>query len=126
MSLKPLAEAYERLKERRRRGGLASASQSKSEVTAPERSVKSLSWLEIKLPQDVILNATHDEASRARIFEILILADRVFNDKDQAETWLNRPNTSLSGQKPADLLKDELGAAIVREMLERIDSGIFA
>jgi uncharacterized protein (DUF2384 family) len=32
----------------------------------------------------------------------------------------------LSGQKPADLLKDELGAAIVREMLERIDSGIFA
>jgi len=125
MSMKPLAEAYERLKERRRRGGLASASQSKAEVTAPEPGIEILSWLEIKLPRDV-LKAAHDEASRARLFDIVILADRVFSDKDKAEAWLNRPNTSLSGQKPADLLKDELGAAIVREMLERIDSGIFA
>jgi putative toxin-antitoxin system antitoxin component (TIGR02293 family) len=125
MSMKPLAEAYEKLKERRRRGGLASASQSKAEATVAERDAEILSWLEIKLPRDV-LNVVDDEASRARIFDILILADRVFSDKDKAEAWLNRPNTSLSRQKPADLLKDELGAAIVREMLERIDSGIFA
>jgi len=125
MSMKPLAEAYERLKERRRRGGMAFASESNAEAIAADRSVEILPRLEIKLPRDV-LNIVDDEASRARIFDILILADRVFSDKDKAEAWLNRPNTSLSGQKPADLLKDELGAAVVREMLERIDSGIFA
>jgi uncharacterized protein (DUF2384 family) len=33
---------------------------------------------------------------------------------------------SLGGQVPSDLLKDELGGAVVREMLEQIDHGIFA
>jgi uncharacterized protein (DUF2384 family) len=32
----------------------------------------------------------------------------------------------LSGQKAIDLLKDELGAAVVREKLEQIDHGMFA
>jgi putative toxin-antitoxin system antitoxin component (TIGR02293 family) len=54
------------------------------------------------------------------------LAARVFGDDEKAESWLHRPNTSLSGQKPIDLLKDELGAAVVREMLEQIDHGMFA
>ncbi|HMH99559.1 MAG TPA: MbcA/ParS/Xre antitoxin family protein [Bradyrhizobium sp.] len=50
----------------------------------------------------------------------------MFGDEEKAEAWLHRPNASLSGQKPMDLLKDELGTAVVREMLERIDHGIFA
>jgi putative toxin-antitoxin system antitoxin component (TIGR02293 family) len=54
------------------------------------------------------------------------LADRVFGADEKAETWLHRPNASLSGQRPIELLRDELGAAVVREMLERIDHGIFA
>ncbi len=54
------------------------------------------------------------------------LADRVFGDPKKAEAWLSRPNAALSGQRPSDLLKDELGTAVVREMLERIDQGIFA
>jgi putative toxin-antitoxin system antitoxin component (TIGR02293 family) len=54
------------------------------------------------------------------------LAVRVFGDEGKAESWLHRPNASLSGQKPIDLLKDEFGAAVVREKLEQIDSGMFA
>jgi putative toxin-antitoxin system antitoxin component (TIGR02293 family) len=53
-------------------------------------------------------------------------AARVFGDEAKAESWLHRPNKSLSGQKPIDLSKDELGAAIVREILEQIDHGMFA
>ena len=53
------------------------------------------------------------------------LADRVFGDPKKAEAWLNRPNPAFSGQKPIDLLKDERGAALVREALEQIDHGIF-
>jgi putative toxin-antitoxin system antitoxin component (TIGR02293 family) len=53
-------------------------------------------------------------------------AARVFGDEEKAQNWLHRPNASLSGQKPIDLLKDELGAAVVREALEQIDHGMFA
>jgi hypothetical protein len=58
--------------------------------------------------------------------EILTLAHRIFADENKAEAWLYRPNPSMSGQRPVDLMKDELGRAVVRETLERIDFGIFA
>jgi putative toxin-antitoxin system antitoxin component (TIGR02293 family) len=53
------------------------------------------------------------------------LAARVFGDEEKAEIWLHLPNRSLSGQKPIDLLRDEPGAAVVRELLEQIDHGMF-
>jgi putative toxin-antitoxin system antitoxin component (TIGR02293 family) len=58
--------------------------------------------------------------------QVKALANRVFGDDKKADDWLDRPNGSLSGQKPIDLLKDELGAAAVREILEQIDHGMFA
>jgi putative toxin-antitoxin system antitoxin component (TIGR02293 family) len=54
---------------------------------------------------------------------LVLLADRIFGDKEKAKAWLNRPNPSLSGRRPIDLLEDEAGTAIVREILERIDHG---
>ena len=70
------------------------------------------------------------EASREhelfRVLEIQALADRVFGDEKKANVWLRRPNASMSGQIPLNLMKDELGAAVVREALEQIDHGIFA
>jgi DNA-binding protein HU-beta len=61
-----------------------------------------------------------------RALEIQALADRVFGDEKKAKSWLSRPNASMSGQIPLNLIKDELGAAVVREALEQIDHGIFA
>lgn len=61
-----------------------------------------------------------------RVLEIEALADRVFGDEKKADIWLHRPNASMSGQVPLNLMKDELGAAVVREALEQIDHGIFA
>ena len=61
-----------------------------------------------------------------KVLEIQALADRVFGDEKKANIWLQRPNGSMSGQIPLDLMKDELGAAVVREALEQIDHGIFA
>jgi hypothetical protein len=65
-------------------------------------------------------------ANLIRVLEIKTLADRVFGDEQKAEAWLQRSSPSLSGKKPVDLLKDELGTAVVRELLEQIDHGIFA
>jgi putative toxin-antitoxin system antitoxin component (TIGR02293 family) len=128
MSAKPLAEAYERLKELRREGGLN-----------PEISSRIGHQLR-SMYDDVVrqgmpdrfaelirkLDPAADSAALVRVFDIKTLADRVFGDEQRAEAWLQRPNRSLTGQRPADLLKDELGAAVVRELLERIDHGIFA
>jgi putative toxin-antitoxin system antitoxin component (TIGR02293 family) len=67
-----------------------------------------------------------DDPASIRTLDVRALADRVFGDEKKADDWLHRPNPSLSGQKPVDLLKDELGAAVVREILEQIDHGMFA
>lgn len=67
-----------------------------------------------------------DSGSPMNSLDIRALAERVFGDPAKAEAWLIRPNASMSGQIPLDLLKDTLGTAVVRETLEQIDSGIFA
>lgn len=66
------------------------------------------------------------EDPAGRELEVRALAERVFGDESKADAWLRRPNSSLSGQVPLDLLKDEIGTAVVRETLEQIDHGIFA
>jgi putative toxin-antitoxin system antitoxin component (TIGR02293 family) len=109
MSPRPLAELYERLKEMRRQGGLPEG--------LSERPTEELARA---------LGGTEISAGAIRNLEIRVLAERIFGDDAKAEAWLNRPNPSLSGQKPVDLLSDELGAAVVRETLEQIDHGIFA
>ena len=126
---KPLAEAYEKLKELRRGGALAS-----EETTVIDRlDALYREVMAAKSPDrlaDLIRRlgdgGTHASTNLVRLLDIRILADRVFGDEEKAEAWLNRPSTALSGQRPIDLLSDELGTSVVREMLERIDHGIFA
>jgi Antitoxin Xre/MbcA/ParS C-terminal toxin-binding domain len=135
MGEKPLAEAFEKLKELRRRGGLEPEIESTvgdqlralyREVAAAKASDRLAGLIGRLSPPELASGGSHASTNLVRLLDIRILADRVFGDEEKAEAWLNRPSTALSGQKPIDLLKDELGAAVVREMLERIDHGIFA
>jgi hypothetical protein len=116
MTATPLAEAYEKLKELRRQGDSSGDDM---------RSV-----LDVMRGEFLLLaghfGGTLTSAELVRAIEIRTIAERVFGDPAKADAWLSRPNSSLSGQRPIDLLKDELGAAVVREILERIDHGIFA
>ena len=136
MSAKPLAEAYEKLKELRRQGESAQEVQSRighqlremySDVVrqgVPDRFAELIRKLDAA---SEVAGESGKSANLVRNLEIKTLADRIFGDEEKAEAWLHRPNASLSGQRPMDhLLKDELGTAVVREMLERIDHGIFA
>jgi putative toxin-antitoxin system antitoxin component (TIGR02293 family) len=135
MSAKPLAEAYEKLKELRRQGESAPEVQSRigqqlreiySDVVrqgVPDRFAELIRKLDTA---SEVAGESGRSANLVRNLEIKTLADRIFGDEEKAEAWLHRPNASLSGQRPMDLLKDELGTAVVREMLEQIDHGIFA
>jgi Protein of unknown function (DUF2384)/Anti-sigma factor NepR len=135
MSAKPLAEAYERLKELRRQGGLQPEIRSRlgHQLRDLYDDVAGQGlpgpFVELMKRLDALGEAAAESdgtTSLVRILDIRTLADRVFGDETKAEAWLHRSNTSFSGQKPIDLLRDELGAAVVREALEQIDHGIFA
>jgi putative toxin-antitoxin system antitoxin component (TIGR02293 family) len=115
MGAAPLAEVYEKLKEIRRQG------ESNVEIQSIGDQLRATYADVIKLG---LPETTADMIVRS--LDIKTLADRVFGEEERAKAWLQRPNGSLSGQRPVDLLKDELGAAVVREMLEQIDHGIFA
>jgi putative toxin-antitoxin system antitoxin component (TIGR02293 family) len=114
MNVMSRAKVYEELKKLRRQGGMDSEIQGVS-----DRFAALISRL-------AAADVAPDESASVRVLDIRTLADRVFGDEEKANAWLRRPNTALSGQEPIGLLKDELGAAVVREMLERIDHGIFA
>jgi putative toxin-antitoxin system antitoxin component (TIGR02293 family) len=150
MSARPLAELYEGLKEMRRRGRLPEGLSERptepyDEIGATPRPgaagrkpdwhaaiadlIKALGIDDSVAARKALaseLGGIETSASVVRNLEMRVLADRIFGDEAKAEAWLNRPNPSLSGQKPVDLLDDELGAAVVRETLEQIDHGIFA
>lgn len=128
------SEIYEKLKDLRRQGDGAQirtnmARQLKGllDVAGRENVPDRFADLIRKLdgPESQVAQAD-PSGNLIRMLEIETLANRVFGDEQKAEAWLQRSNASLSGQKPADLLKDELGTAVVRELLERIDHGIFA
>jgi putative toxin-antitoxin system antitoxin component (TIGR02293 family) len=122
MSAKPLAETYERLKELRRQGGGNSEIQSRIELLA-QAILIGVSRVD---DPDGVATVSRQSDSLVRTLEVKTLADRVFGGEEKADAWLHRPNASLAGQRPVELSSDELGAAVVREMLERIDHGIFA
>jgi putative toxin-antitoxin system antitoxin component (TIGR02293 family) len=121
MGAKPFTEVYEKAKELRRQGELNTQVKSSIAELFRKFAVEHADFV-------TKFEASNDltDANLLRVVEIKALSDRVFGSEEKAESWLQRPNASLSGQKPMDLLKDELGTAVVRELLERIDHGIFA
>ena len=115
---------YEDMKDLRRRGEWTDTPSPRSESMsdAQRRVLTKLS----DLLADETVAGKPQLASFARLVDVWALAERVFGDASKAEIWLHRPNPSLATQRPIDLLTDDLGTAVVRETLERIDHGIFA
>jgi hypothetical protein len=70
---------------------------------------------------------TQTEIDRAnRLARIVELSERVFGDAEKSSRWLKKPRAKLSGQTPLALIATDAGAAVVEEMLHRIDHGMFA
>lgn len=60
-----------------------------------------------------------------RVAKVLALAEQVFGNQAKALDWLRRPNRRLKDRAPLQLLRSEVGGALVREMLFQIDEGIY-
>lgn len=57
--------------------------------------------------------------------DILQLAIQVLGSQVLAELWLEQPAVALDGRRPGELLRSEAGAQAVRELLMRIEFGIY-
>ena len=88
-------------------------------IVAPRRT------LQRRIKNDALLNL--EESDRfERLKRISQLTDIVFGSREKAHRWLRKPNRSLEGAKPIDLLVSETGAYKVQEVLGRIQFGMYS
>jgi len=67
---------------------------------------------------------TVEESDRlARVARVTQRAVDAIGDEDQAREWLQRPNRTLQGAMPLDLLGTDAGAELVSDELGRIEYG---
>lgn len=70
---------------------------------------------------------TPTESERVlRLARVAARAESVFQDRARAHTWLRRPNRSLGGAVPLELLDTDLGGDSVLDVLYRIEDGVFS
>ena len=61
-----------------------------------------------------------------RVANLLALAERVLEDREQARLWLHEAQHGLGGRKPIELLATEAGSREVESLLGRIEHGFLA
>lgn len=59
-----------------------------------------------------------------RLVRIVSLAKEVLEGREQALSWLNKPQVGLGGRVPMDLIRTEAGAREVEQLLGRIEYGV--
>lgn len=68
-----------------------------------------------------------DESDKlARLLRVYDQTVHVFDDKEKAIRWLNKPKHRFAERTPIQMLRTELGGRMVEEMLGQIEHGMFA
>jgi putative toxin-antitoxin system antitoxin component (TIGR02293 family) len=58
--------------------------------------------------------------------DIISFGFEVFEDRERFKAWLQLPNRALGGKKPFDLMHTSFGRDEVRDLLGRIDHGVYS
>lgn len=70
---------------------------------------------------------TRDESEKAiQLSAVVAKGLDVFEDEDDFRHWLETPNVALGGIEPKELLASSIGREQVREILGRIQYGIYS
>jgi putative toxin-antitoxin system antitoxin component (TIGR02293 family) len=59
-----------------------------------------------------------------RVAAAMASAERTLGSREKAAAWLRRPNRSLGGEVPLDLLDTEVGEQQVEDALGRLEHGV--
>ena len=69
---------------------------------------------------------TPEQGGKIWLFaEVLALATEVLGSQDAAERWLESPVMALDGNQPIDLLATSAGTEMVKELLGRLQYGVY-
>lgn len=74
-------------------------------------------------------NKTLDRNLAIKLFEIselFLLGTEMFGSQEIFFKWLNLPNTALGGMRPIDLIDVPEGVSKVRDILGRIEYGVYS
>ena len=70
---------------------------------------------------------TSEQSSKAWNFsELMTQARAVFGSTDEAVRWLAQPALALESQRPIDLLASSAGYDLVKDLLTRLEYGVYA
>ena len=68
-----------------------------------------------------------EQSARAwRFADVFAKAESVLGSKAEAELWLASPALALGRRRPLDLLATPAGADLVKELLDRMEYGVYA
>jgi putative toxin-antitoxin system antitoxin component (TIGR02293 family) len=65
------------------------------------------------------------DESAGRLARVTATAEQVWNDREDAETWLAKPHAELGNLSPLEVAKTEAGARRVEELLGRLFFGVY-
>jgi putative toxin-antitoxin system antitoxin component (TIGR02293 family) len=61
-----------------------------------------------------------------RAARIYAIAHEVCGNREKANRWVRRPNRALAGRAPISLLRTNIGADLVEDVLTRIAYGVYS
>ena len=66
-----------------------------------------------------------DESERTeRLARVLAHAEYVWDDREQAREWMNKPHRELNDRTPLEVARTELGARRVEDLLDKLFYGL--
>jgi len=87
----------------------------------------------LSVTRATLINKKKNEKFNAGLSEkILGMADlysygfEVFEDEDRFTQWMSKPNKALGGQAPYDLIDNQFGREEVKNLIGRIDYGVYS
>ena len=87
----------------------------------------------LSVTRATLINKKRSEKFGAGLSEkILGMADlysygfEVFEDKDRFNQWMSKPNKALNGKAPYDIIDNQFGREEVKNLIGRIDYGIYS
>lgn len=87
----------------------------------------------LSVTRATLINKKKNEKFNAGLSEkILGMADlysygfEVFEDEDRFTQWMSKPNKALGGEAPYDLIDNQFGREEVKNLIGRIDYGVYS
>jgi putative toxin-antitoxin system antitoxin component (TIGR02293 family) len=72
-------------------------------------------------------NLSPTESDRlTRVVRAIARAEEALGDREKARRWLRKPNRSLAGARPLDLLGSDAGTRMVERVLGRVEHGVYS